>query len=74
MFDGAYPPGVTGKMIDSLENECCCENCNNYFHGTCDIAERPFTAEQIEEMSDEEYAGLVERDPDDYCDSWEERG
>lgn len=72
--DGAYPPGVTGKMIDELEGDGnCCENCCNYFNGTCDIAERPFTAEQIEAMSDEEYAGLVERDPDDYCDKWDSK-
>lgn len=66
-----YPPGVTGKMIDSLDNQCCCDNCRYYYHGTCDIADRPYTADEIDSMSDDDYSLLVEREPDDYCEQWE---
>lgn len=69
-MEGAYPPGVTGKMIDMLEcsePERECQNCHYYFHGTCDIADRGLTAEDIEALTDDEYTELVERDPDDSC-------
>ena len=32
MFEGAYPPGVTGKMIDALDVRQCCGSCI-YFDG-----------------------------------------
>lgn len=73
MFDGAYPPGVTGnepELNDYGQDECC-KNCDHYFHGSCTIAERDYSAEEIEAMSDEEYSALTEKDPDDFCDSWE---
>jgi len=39
MFDGAYPPGVTGDMIDRLEDgvdvEECCKNCIHYDASWC---------------------------------------
>lgn len=64
MFEGAYPPGVTGKMIDALENPYCYDNCRLYNGEYC-----------IREWNnaDESYK-LTERDarhPDDSCDNWE---
>lgn len=48
----------------------CCELCRHYYGGTCDIAEHPFSAEEIEAMTNEEYLELVEKDPDDCCDDF----
>ena len=77
MFEGAYPPGVTGKMIDDYfhdrDLDRCCENCENYFNGTCNLADRGLSAEEIDAMSDDEYTELVERQPDDSCDDHEWR-
>lgn len=68
MFDGAYPPGVTGKMIDDyfegLDGECC-GNCS-HFNGTyC-------TKEWNNMDSDYCIPDRDEHDEDDYCDDWEE--
>lgn len=64
MFDGAYPPGVTGAMIDKLENRCCCENCRFYNGNYC-------TKEW--NNADEEYCvpARDEKDSDDYCEDWD---
>ena len=35
MFDGAYPPGVTGAMIDRLDIPDCCGNCRLYDGDHC---------------------------------------
>ena len=65
MLDGAYPPGVTGRMIDALEGDGrMCDNCR-YFNGDYCIREW--------NNADESYK-LTERDarnPGDYCDDWE---
>ena len=63
MFDGAYPPGVTGKMIDELENPCCCGNCSHYNGAYCTAGWNNM---------DEDYKTEQDaKDPDDYCDDWE---
>ena len=67
MFDGAYPPGVTGAMIDHYageDNKRRCENCL-YFDGTYCIREW--------NNADEDYliSERDEREPDDYCDDYE---
>lgn len=74
MFDGAYPPGVEGWMIDDYfdsidpaEPPRECENCEYWFNGSCTMAEADYSAEEIEAMSDDEYTQLVSRDPDDCC-------
>lgn len=74
MFDGGYPPGVTGRMIDEYFDDVDpaeppreCSNCEYWFNGSCTLAEAEYTAEEIEAMSDEEYTKLVSRDPDDCC-------
>lgn len=64
MFDGAYPPGVTGKMIDDLEHGCCCGNCR-YYNGTACTAGWNNAEEGYYNPE------LDNRDPDDYCDDWE---
>ena len=83
MFDGAYPPGVTGKMIDDffdpVEPPRNCENCSFYdLHtcgGICGILEAEYEAEhskeELEAMSDEEYMQKFGKKPDDYCNDHE---
>ena len=78
MFDGNYPPGVTGRMIDDYFADLdeaipprSCENCRFYFNGTCDLADGDLSAEEIEAMPAEEYTALVERKPDDCCEEHE---
>ena len=64
MFYGDYPPGVTGKMIDALENQCCCGNCTHYDGEHC--------MKEWNNLEDDYY--IPERDDkesDDYCDDWE---
>lgn len=68
MFEGAYPPGVTGKMIDEYFGEGlpdpCCNNCVFYDGDSC---------ERLWNNGDPEYY-IPERDdrePEDYCDDWE---
>lgn len=64
LFEGSYPPGVTGKMIDYLDDGRCCDNCR-YYNGDYCIREW--------NNADESYK-LTERDarkPEDYCDYWE---
>ena len=64
MFEGAYPPGVTGRMIDALENGRCCGYCR-YYNGDCCMREW--------NNADEDYKvpERDERDPMDYCDDFE---
>lgn len=69
MFEGSYPPGVTGKMIDEyFEGDGrCCENCFHYNGEYC-----------MKEWNnaDDDYR-LEERDarePDEFCDDYEWEG
>ena len=78
MFDGAYPPGVEGWMLDYLdpaEPPRNCENCMYYEERTCGyicgVKEAEYTAEELDSMSDEEYMGKFGTNPDDYCDDHE---
>ena len=65
MFEGAYPPGVTGKMIDALEGDGrCCDNCR-YYNGDC------CTREWNNAEEDYKVTERDERDPEDYCDEYE---
>ena len=64
MFEGCYPPGVTGKMIDDLEVKECCYTCCHY-NGT-------YCCREWNNL-DPDYC-IPERDerkPDDYCDNYE---
>ena len=64
MFDGDYPPGVTGKMIDRLDDPRCCDNCTHY-DGT-------YCTKEWNNL-DEDYL-ITERDKknwNDFCDDWE---
>lgn len=64
MKEGAYPPGVTGKNIDQLEEPMCCGSCRYYDGDYC-------TAQW--NNADRDYC-VPERDsrnPDDFCDDWE---
>lgn len=65
MFDGAYPPGVTGKMIDDLENKRCCGNCINY----SDRKEACML--EWNNLDPAYYNPTHDRSEDDYCDEWE---
>lgn len=73
MFEGSYPPGVTGKMIDHYAGEdyvCRCENCFHYDGGYC-------TKDWNNMDDDYMIPERDEKDPDDYCDdyvAWEEEG
>ena len=69
MFDGAYPPGVTGKMIDDYFeglDSMCCGNCS-YYDGT-------YCMKEWNNM-DRDYCvpDRDEKDEDDYCKDWEEQ-
>ena len=65
MFDGAYPPGVTGKMIDALEQKQCCGTCMFYNGNYCTIEWNNI---------DSDYCILKrdERQPEYVCDDWED--
>lgn len=69
MFDGSYPTGVTGKMIDDLEgrNIQCCGNCIHY-----DFRREACTLTWNNLDSDYYCSETDDRAEDDYCDEWEE--
>ena len=75
MFEGAYPPGVTGKMIDDtfepVEPPESCFSCMFYEERTCgcvcSVIEAEYTAEELDAMTDEEYMKRFSKYPDDYC-------
>lgn len=79
MFEGSYPPGVTGRMIDErcdhveLPDEC--QYCTFYEEKTCgkicSILEAEYTAEQTDDMSDEEYMQKFGKQPTDTCNDFE---
>lgn len=81
-MEGAYPPGVNGKMIDMLE--CAepprnCENCMFYEERTCgmvcSVLEAEYSETALGDMTDEEYIEKFVKQPDDYCNDhklWED--
>lgn len=82
MFDGSYPPGVSGWMIDAYfdsidpeEPPRMCENCTFYEERTCgyicSILEAEYSADDLEAMSDEEYMEKFGKEPDDVCEDHE---
>ena len=66
MFDGAYPPGVEGWMLDLLEADVkeCCGSCMHYNGTYC-------TKEWNNMDSDYCIPHRDEKDPEDNCDDWE---
>lgn len=82
MFEGAYPPGVEGWMLDQYfgdgdyeEPDRYCENCMYYEEKTCGmicgVLEAEYSTEELEAMSDKEYMEKFGKEPDDYCDDHE---
>ena len=78
MFDGSYPPGVEGWMLDDYEREEPPENCVDcaYYEERncgfiCSILEAEYTSEELEAMSEEEYAEKFGKDPYDHCNDFE---
>ena len=67
MYDGAYPPGVTGKMIDALEVQECCGTCRLYDGDYC-------TARWNNADRDYLIPARDERKPTDYCEDYEQEG
>ena len=74
MFDGSYPPGVTGKMIDGLdpvEPPRFCGNCVFYEEKACGcicgVLEAGYSEKELEAMTDEEYMRNFGKNPEDYC-------
>ena len=67
MFEGAYPPGVTGAMIDKLENKPCCGNCMHYDfrYEACTLTWNNLDSDYYNPNTDD-------RAEDDCCDEWEE--
>ena len=72
MFDGAYPPGVTGKMIDELEGfgrkepDHVCNSCI-YFDRWYEACNREWNnLDEIYYIPDRD-----DRNEDDTCDYWE---
>ena len=79
MFEGAYPPGVTGKMIDKLEYPERCEFCTFFEERTCGyicgVLEAGYSAEELGSMSDAHFMNIFGKAPDDWCSDfrrWEE--
>lgn len=86
MFDGAYPPGVEGWMIDRYFGEDedgeyrACENCQHYQEcpagWICGVLEVEYEndhgTEGLKALSCDDYIRLFSKDPDEYCDDWEE--
>ena len=65
LFEGAYPPGVTGRMIDALEGDGrCCANCR-YFNG--DYCTREWNNAEEDYMVPERDM----KDDGDCCDEYE---
>ena len=75
-MDGAYPPGVTGEMIDQIEGreedkffepDPACEYCEHYNGQYCTIAWNNM---------DESYCipDRDEKEPDDCCDDYSWNG
>ena len=82
MFDGAYPPGVTGDMIDEYFRETdpaeppeVCQYCTFYEERTCgcicSVLEADYSETALGDMSDDEYMQKFGKKPDDTCDDFE---
>lgn len=75
MFDGSYPPGVTGEMLDAYfgddEPDRNCRNCMFYEERTCGyicgILEAECSETALGDMTDEEYMKKFGKEPDDCC-------
>ena len=67
MFDGAYPPGVTGKDIDALEKPRCCGTCINYDfrREACMLTWNNLDPDYYNPNTDDRFEY-------DSCDEWEE--
>jgi len=84
MFDGAYPPGVYGKMLDDYFGDPAeppeeCIDCTFYEERKCGyicgVLEAEYTAEELDAMTDEEYRQKFCKEPHDGCadfERWEE--
>ena len=77
MFEGAYPPGITGEMIDFIDpveypEECA--TCTYFEERTCgqicSLAEGEYSAEELEAMTDDEYMTNFGKKPDDCCNEY----
>lgn len=69
MFDGDYPPGVTGKMIDDYfegNSKECCGTCIHY-----DFKREACTLTWNNMDPDYYNPNTDDRDEDDYCDEYE---
>lgn len=79
MFDGAYPPGVTGRMIDeyfdSAEPPEECQYCTFYEERTCgyicSVLEAEYSDTALGDLSDVEYVQKFGKQPDDTCNDFE---
>ena len=74
-----YPAGVTDEMIDRYfgEGDACCKSCQYYRSSDCSCAlkeealENDLTAEELEDMTQNEYYKAISTAEDDYCDEFE---
>lgn len=66
MFDGDYPPGVTGEMIDNLEVKRCCGTCIHFDFNkeACTLSWNNLDPDYYNPNTDD-------RDEDDCCDEYE---
>jgi len=79
MFDGSYPPGADGWMLDDYPDPAepprSCENCMYYEERTCGmicgVLEAEYSETALGDMTDEEYMEKFGKQPDDYCDEHE---
>ena len=74
---GGYPPGVTDADIDRYfgDDGSCCKYCWHYCNGdsSCSRKEYALSAEEQEQMTQEEFDEAIHTDEDDYCDDFEWR-
>ena len=79
MFDGAYPPGVEGWMLDDSPDPAeppeNCRYCMFYEERTCgyicSLLEAECSETALGDMTDEEYMKKFGKDADDYCNNFE---
>ena len=79
-MDGAYPPGISGWMLDAYFGDDgapdrCCENCAYYEERTCgmicSVLEAECSDTELGDMTDEEYMERFGKEPDDCCEDHE---
>lgn len=71
-MDGSYPPGVTGDMIDEYfgegkyakDEDYCCGNCIHYSGIYC--------TKNWNNLDEAYKTDEDEKEPEDYCDDYEE--